>query len=257
MTSIIIRVCILIFLTGIAVESLHSQSRLIRRLQEKTEERIVNEILGESEEKKAEREEESKQMHRGENRKGAGLDMEAPDVKRFIAEAEESWKASDYIMAKSSVRDALWGVEIEIGKKVLESMPKEVEGLAHLASEDRVSSAGAGFVGLIIERIYEGGDQQLRVSIGNDSALLGLAGIYMRDGGQWQTTDETNQKQIRFQEQRAVISYTDYDGYTLSVPFGQSSVFVLNGINFENESQFMAAANSFSINQIKKELGDE
>jgi hypothetical protein len=144
-----------------------------------------------------------------------------------------------------------------MGQQLLASLPEKVSGLSFQPDEDRVSSTGIGFVGLVIERTYnDGKDKQLKASIGNDAALLGLAGIYMA-GGMYQTTDETNQKQIRFQDHRGAITYDDYEGYTLSVPFGQSSIFLVKGTNFEDESQFMSAAGNIDINTIKRELGEQ
>lgn len=259
MKPTIVRVSILVFTLVMLSESLYSQGRLLRRLQEQTEERIINEIVGEPNRSEERREEPDRSDRMdGQNRRGAGLDREIPDVNRNITEAGEFYESKDFIGSKTSVRNALWGIELEIGQKVLASMPNSVEGLDKLESEDQVSSMGAGFVGLIIARRYEGRDDvRLDVTIGNDSAILGVAGLYMYEGMYVQEVDQPDVKQIRFQEHRAHIRYDDYDGYTLSVPFGQSSVFMLNGKNFDNESQFMAVANQFSMNTIKKELGDE
>jgi hypothetical protein len=175
-----------------------------------------------------------------------------------ISQAENHFDAANYRQAKASVRNALWGVELEIGNKVLDDLPTSVEGLDKVAGEDKVSSTGVGFVGLVIERVYRGGDdQQVKATIGNDSALLGLAGYYMADGVYMQSTDQPDQKQIQFQNHNAVIRYDDYDGYTMSISFGQSSVMVINAMNFETESQFMTAANIFDINKIKTQLGEK
>ncbi len=245
--------------------SLHAQRTILRKLQEKTEEKIVREILGE-EEKSEETPEntspdennQSRESENVSNRRGGGLNQEAPDVLANISQAKDNFDAANYRQAKTSVRNALWGVELEIGKKVLEDLPASVEGLEKIDGEDKVSTAGAGFVGLVIERVYRGDDdQQVKATIGNDSALLGLAGYYMADGIYMQSTDQTDQKQIQFQNHNAVIRYDDYDGYTLSVPFGQSSVVVINAVNFDTESQFIAAANNFNISKIKTQLGEQ
>jgi hypothetical protein len=263
MKSMMIKTCILTMVCTMIAISVHAQGRLIRRIQEKTEQKIVNEIFGEPSQNQNQQQQGADNQGSDDsggvqNRRGTGLSQEAPDVQKNIREAGDAYQASNYTLAKSSVRNALWGVELEIGKKVLQSLPTAVSGLGYLEREDKVSSAGIGFVGLIIERIYQGKeDMQVKATVGNDSALLGIAGFYMVDGTYMQSTDQPDQKQIQFKEHRAVIRYDDYDGYTLSVPFGQSSVFVVNGVNFESESQFMAAANSFDINTIKKELGEQ
>ncbi len=257
---IIIKSGVLLIIFSMLAVSLQAQSRLIRRLQQETERKIINEILGEDEKKdeKGRTVDEADERMSGKNRRGAGLDAEAPDVRRSIADAGSYYETREYIAAKRAVRNALWGVEIEIGQRVLKSLPTSVAGLEYIESSDEVSSMGAGFVGLIIGRKYQGkDDMQVQATIGNDSAILGMAGLYWHEGMYVQSTDQPNRKEIRFQENRAVINYTDEDGYTLSVPFGQSSVFLINGINFENESQFMSAANQFNINNIKNILEDK
>lgn len=251
---------VLLIIFSMLTVSLQAQSRLIRRLQKETEKKIVNEVLGEEEKKdeKGRTVDDTDDRMSGKNRKGAGLEADAPDVRKSIADAGSFYETKDYIAAKRAVRNALWGVEIEIGQKVLESLPTSVAGLDFDESSDEVSSMGAGFVGLVIGRHYQGkDDMQLQATIGNDSAILGMAGLYWHEGMYRQNTDQPNQKEIRFQDNRAIINYTDEDGYTLSVPFGQSSVFLINGINFENESQFMSAANQFSVNNIKNILEDK
>jgi len=259
MKKLLTTATILLLLTCLGIASAHAQGRLIRKLQTKAEDKIIEDIFKDSEKDKGNEtistEREASSQTR--NRKGGGLSQETPDVNQSIADAEAAFSKQSYSEAKAAVRQALWGVELEIGKKILQSLPESVENLQKVEAEDRVSSTGVGFVGLVIERVYQGKeDMELRTSIGNDAALLGLAGMYMV-GGMYQTTDDTNQKQIRFKEHKAFIEYNDYDGYTLSVPFGQSSIFVLKGSNFETEKQFMAAANNFDLDKIKKELGEQ
>ncbi len=251
--------CILGIFFGFMAESVLAQGRLIRRVQERTEQRIVNEIFGEEEKKDHGKAGEHSRYERegGQNRRGAGLDRAAPDVAQNIMDAGEALGSSDYMMAKNAIKNALWGVELEIGQRVLEKLPQTVKGMPHDETDDRVSSTGAGFMGLIIERRYKGDEgMQVRTTIGNDAMLLGIAGLYLADGYFVHEHDDPSRKQIRFKEHRAVIQYDDYDGYTLSVPFGQSSVILINGVNFENETQFMAAANEFDLEIIKKELGE-
>jgi hypothetical protein len=250
---------ILLLLICLGVASAHAQGRLIRKLQNKAEDKIIEDIFKDSEKDKGTEtiSTESESSPPTRNRKGGGLSQETPDVNQHIADAEAAFSKQSYSEAKAAVRQALWGVELEIGKKILQSLPESVEDLQKVEAEDRVTSTGVGFVGLVIERVYQGKENmELRTSIGNDAALLGIAGMYMV-GGMYQTTDETNQKQIRFQEHKAFIEYDDYEGYTLSVPFGQSSIFVLRGANLETENQFMAAANNFDLEKIKKELGEQ
>jgi hypothetical protein len=233
---------------------LFGQSRLIRRVQREMENKAIEEIFGKEEEAKSADEAES----RARNRKGGGLDQELPDVTLHIAEAGESFSAKNYAGARSNLRQALWGVELEMGQNVLRSLPAEVGSLSHDADADRVSSTGVGFVGLLIERIYRGpDDMELSLSIGSDSGLLSLANLAMASGQYQTTSDQDNQKQVRFKDHNAYLYYDEDSGYGLSVPFGQSSVFLLQGVNYASEGEFMAAASQFDIQTIKQKLGGQ
>lgn len=259
MKKYLIRGLMLTLISFIGVLTVQAQGSLIRKAKDRVENKIVDKIFNDSDESK-ETETEVKDSEASEptrNRKGSGLSQDVPDVNQYIADADAAYSKKSYSEAKAAVRQAIWGVELEIGQNILKSLPETVDGLKYVPEEDRVTSTGVGFVGFVIERVYQGkDDMELRVSIGNDAALLGLAGMYMV-GGMYQTTDETNQKQIRFKEHRATISYDDYEGYSLGVPFGQSSVFLVKGANFETETQFMTAANHFDLDRIKKELGEQ
>lgn len=254
----------LLFFFASGTSMVYSQGRFIRKIQEKAEDKAVEKIFKEKNPKQNdesqmdEKPEYEESSPAARQRKSGGLTQTAPDVVQNIADAEAAYKGQRYTESKASVRQALWGVELEIGQKILKSLPESVEGLKAVKEEDRVTSSGIGFVGLIIERVFRGKDEmELRSSVGNDAALLGLAGAYMAGGMYVNTTDETNQKTIRFKEHKAMIQYDDSEGYTLSVPFGQSSVFVITGVNFDSESHFMTAADNFDIETIRKELGEQ
>ena len=244
---------ILVFCGG----ELFGQGRLLRRIQEEAEKKAIEELFGKEKEGTSTQPETSTPDSRsGRNTRGGGLSQTVPDVNLHIGEASASFAANSYSAAKASLRQALWGVELEMGQQVLKSLPEKVDGMPFVADSDRVSSSGIGFVGLMIERHYAGAnDMELHVSVGNDSGLLGIAGLALSSGVYMNTSDQTNQKQIRYQGHNAYITYDDYDGYTLGVPFGQSSVLVLQGVNYDSETAFMAAANQFSIQTIKQKLG--
>ncbi len=254
---------VMLFLFAAGTSMVYSQGRFIRKIQEKAEDKAIEEIFKEknpkqNEEPQVNQEPANDESNTARQRKSGGLTQAAPDVVQNIGDAETAYRDQKYTESKAAVRQALWGVELEIGQKILKSLPEDIEGLKSAKEEDRVTSSGIGFVGLIIERVYRGKDEmELRSMVGNDAALLGLAGAYMAGGMYVNTTDETNQKTTRFKDHRAMIQYDDYEGYTLSVPFGQSSVFVVKGVNFDSESHFMTAAENFDIEIIKKELGEQ
>lgn len=250
-------IAISFLLLNFCVSGLHAQGRLLRRIQEEAEKRAVEKIFNEKEAGTSTPAEESDGARRGaSNTRGGGLSGTTPDVNQSIANAEASLGANDYKAAKSALREALWGVELEIGQNVLKSLPETVVSLKFDAESDKVTSTGIGFIGLLIERHYLGNDDmELSASIGNDAALLGVANFYGAGGYFQQSTDQKNQKQIRFQNHQGVIQFDEASGYTLAVTFGQSSIFVLQGVNFASETDFMAAANQFNLDTIKQKLG--
>lgn len=200
----------------------------------------------------------SETRNRPSNKGGGGLIATPPDVKQNLAEAETSYKAGSYGEARYSVQQAMLGVEMEIGKKVLESLPPSVSGLDKVAEADQVTSSGYGWAGLTIHREYLKDDKELRATVANNSALMSAVNMYMANGGYAQTTNgEQNWKQTKVKGHKAIIEYDDNTGYKLSVPLGQTSLIVWEGVNFASEQEMMAAANAFDIDGIKRMLGEK
>ncbi|HEU5145725.1 MAG TPA: hypothetical protein VFT90_03385 [Chryseosolibacter sp.] len=192
------------------------------------------------------------------NKGGGGLIATPPDVKQNLSDAETSYKAGSYGEARYAVQQAMLGVEMEIGKKVLESLPEAVSGLDKVAESDQVTSTGYGWAGLTIRREYLKDDKQLTATVANNSALMSAMNMYLANGGYSQTTNgEQNWKQTKVKGHKAIIEYDDATGYKLSVPLGQTSMIVWEGINFSSEQDMMAAANSFDVDGIKKMLGEK
>lgn len=192
------------------------------------------------------------------NRGGGGLVSTPPDVKQNLSDAETSYKAGSYGEARYAVQQAMLGVEMEIGKKVLEAMPQTVSGLGKVDEADQVTSSGYGWAGLTIQREYLKDDQELRATVANNSAWMTAVNMYMANGGYSQTTNgEQNWKQTKVRGHKAIIEYDDDTGYKLSVPLGQTSLIVWEGVNMGSEQDMMAAAEAFDIDGIKKMLGEK
>jgi hypothetical protein len=191
------------------------------------------------------------------NKGGGGLVMTPPDVKQNIADAETSFKSGNYSEARYAIKQAMLGVEMEIGQNVLKSLPETVAGLKKDAEADQVTSMGAGWVGLTIHREYENGDKQLRIDIANNSAWMSSYNAYMANANYASTGTQQNWKQTKVKGYKGIVEYNDASGYKLSVPLGQSSLIVWEGVNFASEQDMMAAANAFDIDGIKKTLGEK
>ncbi|MBT1703088.1 hypothetical protein [Chryseosolibacter indicus] len=192
------------------------------------------------------------------NKGGGGLISTPPDVNQNLSDAESAYKTGSYGEARYAVQQAMLGVELEIGQKVLKSLPETVSGLKKEDSQDKVTSTGWGWAGLTIEREYNKDDMQLRTTVANNSAWMSAVNMYLANGGYAQQTNgQQNWKQTKVKGHRGVIEYDESTGYKLSVPLGQTSLIVWEAVNFATEQEMMAAANAFDIDGIKKMLGEK
>lgn len=192
------------------------------------------------------------------NTSGGGLISTPPDVPQNLSEAEAAYKRNSYGEARYAVQQAMLGVELEIGNRILKSLPESISGLPKEAARDQVASSGWGWAGLIIKREYQKGNKQLTVNVANNSAWMAGVNAYLASGGYAQQTGgQQNWKQTKVKGYRAVIEYNEGSGYKLSVPLGQSSLVVYDGINFASEQEMMTAANALDLDGIKKMLGEQ
>ena len=195
------------------------------------------------------------------NTKGGGLtNTTPPDVNQQIADAEKSQASGNYSDARYSIQQALMGIELQIGKQVLQSLPATVTGLQKDTTQNKVMSTQWGWNNLTIQSVYKKADQQLTVTIGNNSVYSGFVDLYFNNAGYTQTTSNGNNqnvKQTKVKSYQAIITYDESKGYTLFVQLGQSSLIVWECINFATEQDVMNAANAFDIDGIKKMLGEQ
>jgi hypothetical protein len=191
------------------------------------------------------------------NTEGAGLVTTPPDVRESLSSAESAFRSENYGAARYAIQQAIMGVEMEIGDKLLKSLPDEVSGLAKEADQDRVTSTGWGWAGLHIYRSYMGNNKQLIFNIANNS-VLSAANQFLINGAYTQSTGgQQNWKQIMIKGNRAVIEYDESSGYKISVPLGQTSLLAFEGINFSGEQDMMNAVNQFDVEGIKRTLGEK
>ena len=158
-----------------------------------------------------------------------------------------------------SIQQAMLGVELEIGNKILKSLPETISGLNKDATSDQVTSTGSGWAGLTIARKYtDGKGKDFRTTIANNAAFMTALNMYFNAGGYAQQTGgQQNWKQTKIKGNRAIIEFNQGSGYKLSVPLGQSSLIIFEGVSFATENDMMAAANTVDIDGIKKMLGEQ
>ncbi len=194
------------------------------------------------------------------NKGGAGLtNTEPPDVKAQMAEAATAHKAAQYSDARYALSQALMGVEIQLGREILKSLPKTAAGLPADTLQDKVMSTQWGWSNLSIQRVYKDkADKQMTMVIGNAGIYSGLAQVYFANAGMIEASgQQQNFKQVRVKGNKGIIEYDDNKGYTLIITLGQTSGIVWECINFATEKEVMDVANSFDIDGLKKMLGEQ
>lgn len=193
------------------------------------------------------------------NKGGAGLkNTPPPDVNQQITDAEQSFASSKYSDARYSIQQALMGVEIQLGRELLKSLPNDVNGLPKDTTQDKVVSTQWGWSNMTIQRVYyDGKEKQVTTTIGNNLLYAGLVNVYFNNAYVQADANQQNIKQTKLKNYKAIIQYDDSKGYTLIVPIGQSSMIVWECVNFADENEVMAAAGKFDIDGIKKMLGEQ
>jgi hypothetical protein len=193
------------------------------------------------------------------NKGGGGLVSAPPDVKENLSASETAFKGSNYGESRYALQQAILGVELQIGQNLLKSLPNSVAGLNKDSMQDQVTSTGWGWAGLTIQRVYNNKDEkQFTLTIANNSMWMQAVNMYLANGGYQQTTNgQQNWKQVKVKGYKAVIEYSESSGYKLSVPLGQTSLLIFEGINFATEQEMMNAANQIDIDGIKKTLGEK
>jgi hypothetical protein len=193
------------------------------------------------------------------NQGGGGLNSSAPDVNQNLSDAGDAYKSGKYGEARYSVQQAMLGVELQIGNNILKSLPETINNLPKDAASDQVTSTGSGWAGLTIVRRYtNNNNKDFKITVANNAMMMAGVNAYFNSAGYAQQTGgQQNWKQTKLKGNRAIIEYSEGSGYKLSVPLGQSTLAVFEGISFANENEMMAAANTVDVDSIKKMLGEQ
>jgi hypothetical protein len=257
----------IILCSGIFLSLPHfSQAQILKKLKEKANSavnKVVEKKTGvESSDNNNPAESTTESSNRGKptNKGGAGLkNTTPPDVNAAIDDASKAFSGNNYSDARYAVQQALVGIEIQLGHELLKSLPDNVDGLEKDTTQDKVVSTQWGWNNMTIQRVYsDKKDKQCTITIGNNMLYSGLVNAYFGNVYAVESNgNEPKAKQVKVQGNKALITYDESSGYTLIVPIGQSSMIVWECINFANEDEVMNTANAFSIDNIKKSLGEK
>lgn len=247
-------------LTGITTTATAQFPRLQRKLEEALEKKVEDKVEEELEEDGGLFEEDpsSNNPNRTSNpNKIKGEGLSAPDAAQHIEQAETELGNKAYSNARYEVKQALVAVELAIGQEILEKdMPQQVSGMSYIPEDDQVASSGIGFAGLAILRRYQGGDLRMQAGVYNNQSLLMQYQQMLTNPSYYENSD-VQYKTVKVQGLEGSLSFDNDNTYTLGIPFGQNSIFVLECQNFSNESQVMSAANAFQLSSIMKKLDEQ
>lgn len=194
------------------------------------------------------------------NTTGAGLKNTAPpDVQQNINTAEKATGSADYSNARFALQQAMTGVEIELGRQLLQSLPATVSGLAKDTTQNMVQSLQYGWANLTIQTVYsDGKNKQLKITIGNMPSYAAIVGMYFNNQGLIQNNGgDQKAKQIMVKGNKAIIQFDQNSGYQVLMQLGQGSMVAWECVNFATEDEVMAAVNSFDVDGIKKMMGEQ
>ena len=180
--------------------------------------------------------------------------LEPPDVSKEISNAQMAFNDHSYTEARFYIQQAIVGIELEIGHKILNEFPEEVMSINADKSRDVVYSTGAGFTGMEVSRQYVGDEGSIKAIIAN-SSVLGYSqyAVSSMAGSSY----EENTKITRYKGYKTVLEVDDYEGYKMSVPFGQISIFMLECDVCQNEEELLKTADLFDIEKFKNLLGEK
>ena len=248
------------FVTGITTTASAQFPRLQRKLEQALEDKVVEKIEEELEEDgglfgEGSSSEESNRTSSPNKIKGEGLS--APDAAQHITEAENQLSERAYSNARYEVKQALIAVELAIGQEILEKdMPQQVNNLEYRSSEDQVASSGIGFTGLAVLRSYQGSNERMQAGVYNNQTMLIQYQQILANPSYYENSD-VQYKTVRVQGFEGSLSFDNDNTYSLGVPFGQNSLFVLECTNFANEDEVLSAASSFDLTSIMQRLDEQ
>lgn len=170
-----------------------------------------------------------------------GKKLTPPKVTDHLNNANSAISSNQLSNARFEVKEAMRGVELEIGYGILDAMPKTVSDIDSNFDEDVVYSTGIGFVGLVIKRYY---GERLEATIG-DNSMMGASYSMMLNSSY--ASNDGNHKNVVVQDNRGVITFDGNNTYKLGIPLGQSSIFIIECKQCGGEEDLMDAANDFNL----------
>jgi hypothetical protein len=182
--------------------------------------------------------------------------MTPPDVNKSIADAETAYKSKSFDDTRFNIQQALIGIELGIGYQILDSMPKNIDGLDYKSEDDQVMSGGSGFAGFHVERSYYKSEKSMDVNILNNEAMISGLNMALSNPA-YMNSANNNQKSVKVGNYRAVMSAEENGSFSLSIPLGQSTLISMSFQEYKDENEVLQSAQKINIESIKTMLGEQ
>jgi len=183
----------------------------------------------------------------------SGKKLTPPNVMEHLGNAKSALSADQFSNARFEIKEAMRGVELEIGYKILETMPPSAAVLYPDKSQDQVYSTGVGFAGLVVSRTYGSAAKKIVATIG-DNSIYGASYSMLINSSY--ANNDGNHKNVTVQGNRGVVTFDGSNSYTLGVPIGQNSIFILACNGCSEEGDVMTAAEDFDLAKFTDLLTD-
>ena len=195
----------------------------------------------------------SPNQNSGSNSSVQGKKLTPPNVMDHLGNAKSALGSEQYSNARFEIKEAMRGVELEIGYKLLEMMPPSAAVLYPDKDKDQVYSAGVGFVGLVVSRTYGTADKIITATIGDNSVYGASYSMLINSS---YAANDGNHKNVTVQGNRGAMTFDGNNTYTLGVPLAQNSVFIMECRGCKEESEVMTAVDDFSLSGFTDLLTD-
>ena len=178
--------------------------------------------------------------------------FDAPDINKNIEEAISSYQSDSYSASRHATQQALVGVQLEIGNKLLTTLPKSVNNIDYNPDEDGVVSVGSGFIGMDINRLYENDDSRISLHIVSNNGLV-MSGAKASLASVSMASSDDDYKVITVQGYKVLLEIEE-DSFQISIPLGETTLFGLDCNACQTESDVTEAINAFDLKEIENTL---
>jgi hypothetical protein len=176
----------------------------------------------------------------------------AQDFNSNVQTARQSYNSGDLENSRFAMQQMLQELDIISGKETLKILPSTLGDMAAKTAEDAVS-AGSGFAGAVIHRIYQTDNRTATMEIISNSPLVAsvnaiLAIPFIGTGG------NSDRMVIRVEGYKALVqkkSEANSESYEIQIPLGSTLISVKTE-NYKND--ITRLANEIPVGQIAQKL---